>query len=761
MRWLLLCVSLFTSFGLLVVAQAQPPVEKPAEPTYQVRLRFKIEADLQQRYAHYKQMLAGLEAVGFKAAPGRPREELYGDSLSGTIPATGIKALRLDRFVRTAILVPTGFQLPADIEKTVLVRLQLALTGPDRQQELSVRAREQLKPLGFIENTGFDTMRHTSLLGRLPVAALDTLLKDSMETAIPASYKTSTTVQSKSPLIRLAIVIAEPSPPTPDVAMPVAAPPGKEYLDKISPDLKAYLAKIAEADLDKLMRVELVLNGTYLSESLRNELRHSEALFITEGSFGPIVSGLLSASRLTVLAQHRGISTVRLPQGVRPLPSNAATAIEFIPLGRELWPSPNITQVAYSEPKPARRLVIVGDDFRGYETLIGKGLPKKTTLIDTTIELTSEFKPAPLAAGQGLGQSAVAAQAFLRQEPHDEVILVRIDSTTPFQLQQVGEAVQGRPWLTPSLLARKDEYADERTRIEAERLTLRVERQRIQADYTLDEGAEAKRQEYRKKQAVLDAREKAHFDRGIRFEKFIESINTLRDATTVLVGLQWIDGYADMPGSPPHVRFLTKEVLGSARWFQAVELRPGQVWTGLFRDYDNDHVMEFTTRDVMRPDLAFLSWQQADKRAKQELLPENAVVEVTLNWFEVHAVAAEGDDLYRKPLAQFSLNVLKQRDPSGKVLPPDVFEVVARTQAVPDRVENTARGSHYQAIVRFTVPAGGGRYALQLAGTAPRHTGDALAGERAEIHPKITLAVVDPEHRAAGRVVYESLATPE
>ena len=102
MRGWLICVSLFCTLGLLAIAQAQPPAA--INPSYQVRLRYKIDAELQQRYALYKQMLARLQAAGFQPAPGRPREELYGDSLSGVMPATGLGALRLERFLRTAIL---------------------------------------------------------------------------------------------------------------------------------------------------------------------------------------------------------------------------------------------------------------------------------------------------------------------------------------------------------------------------------------------------------------------------------------------------------------------------------------------------------------------------------------------------------------------------------------------------------------------------------------------------------------------------------
>jgi hypothetical protein len=757
MRGWLICVSLFCTLGLLAIAQAQPPAA--INPSYQVRLRYKIDAELQQRYALYKQMLARLQAAGFQPAPGRPREELYGDSLSGVMPATGLGALRLERFLRTAILVPTGYQLPTDAEKTVLVRLELALTGPDRQKELFERAKEQLKTMGFIENEAHDHANHTRLLGRLSVPALDGLLKDTMETPIPSSFKSASMVQQKQPLVRLAIVIAETAPPQADVARATPAPAGKEYLDKISPDLKAFLAKVPEGDLDKLMRVELVLVGNQLTDRFRSQLIHSETRFVTEGSIGNIVTGLTTPSRLTALAQQSEISTVRLPQLPRTPAIPSINAIEFIPLGKNLGTSPYVSTLVSLEPKPATRAVIIGDDFRGYQKLLGEGLPKNTKLIDATAELSLDFKPAPEAEGQDIGQSAKIARGFLKQFPHDEVILVRIDPSTPYQLNQVGEAILGRPWLTPSLIARRDEFKDETSRIESEKLEMRVIRQRIQRDFNLDDVTKAKRDDYRDRQAKLDAREKAHYEQGLRFEAFIHEVASLKGANTACISLQWTDGYTDIPGYAPQLRQLSRDILRGANWYQAVVLRPGQVFTGLYRDVDNDGDMEFSHRSSGRKDLAFLAWDSSKGGAKEPLLPDNTVVQVTLNWFEVHASGDVTDDKYRKPLADFTLNVLKQRDPTGKQLPADAFEVVARTPALPDRVEHNNRGSYYQTIVRFTVPAGGGRYALQLTGTPPAGTGE--VGEKAEIHPKITLEVVDPAKRAAGRVVFESVATPE
>jgi hypothetical protein len=753
MRGCLHYLSLMLTLGLVVVAQAQPP----ASPSYQVRLRFKIDADLQQRYRDYKAMVARLNAVGFVATPGLPRAELYGDTLAGTLPASGFSTLRLERQLRTALLVPAGYQLPADAEKTVLVRLELALTGPDRQKELNDKARDQLKPLGLVENEGYDHQNFTRILGRLPVPALDMLLSDKIEVALPSSFKTVTVSTVKAPLVRLAIVIAEPTPPATDVARPTPAPADKQYLDKISPDLKTLLAKMPEGDLKKLMQVELVLRDSSLSESLRGQLLRSETLYLTEGSFGPIVSGLASPERLALLAQQPEISTVRLPQTVRSPARTNETAFEFLPLGRDLLPLAKITPVAF-HPNKAKKAVIIGDDFRGYEKLLGESLPRNTKLIDITSELNPDFTPHAATTGNDLGLSARLASAFLAKHPHDQVVLVRMDPSTPYQVQQIGEAILGRPWLTPALLARNAEFADEGSRIETEKVELRVIRQLLQRDFTIDEATIAKRENYKKKQEALVVKEKLHFEKGKRFDAFMDQIKLLNGAITSALTLQWVDGYADLPGSNPHVRFLSNDVLRGSAWYQAISLRPGQVWTGLFRDSNHDNAMEFTSnKSVDRPDLAFLSWND-NTAGKQTLLPEGAVVQVTLNWFEVHALG-EADN-HRKPLTNLNINVLKQRDPSGKTLPVDAFEVIARSPVLADRVEHGARGSHYQSILRFTVPAGGGRYALQLTGTLPASTGDGVT-ERAEVHPKLSLEVVDPSKRAAGRVVFESFATTE
>jgi hypothetical protein len=57
--------------------------------------------------------------------------------------------------------------------------------------------------------------------------------------------------------------------------------------------------------------------------------------------------------------------------------------------------------------------------------------------------------------------------------------------------------------------------------------------------------------------------------------------------------------------------------------------------------------------------------------------------------------------------------VLRQRDPETKVLPADAFEVVARSDGLPQRLDNQPGSSTYELVLEFTA-AKAGRYAVRL-----------------------------------------------
>ncbi len=763
MRCLTACLGWCVLIGLVISAQAQPPAGTSPAPSYKVTLRFLIQTDLQQRYSFYRQMLARFERMGFKADPGRPGEEIYGNMLSGTIPATNLSVLRVEPFLRTAILVPAGFDLPADAERMVLVRLELStVLGPGRQSEVAHQARAQLRSLGFVENEGHIHTGHTLLLGRLPVPSLMGLLREDLEVTLSRPTFQGPTIQIKSPLIRLATVIPEPSPPLTDVRR--LAPAEREYLDRISPDLRTFLAKVPEGDVDKLMRVELVLRGYQFNREARSQLVDTEAMFIPEGSFGPVVSGLVTPSRVPLLAQASIVSSVRLPQFADPfvLPGHQVDlGVDFLPLGQEL--QPNISPVSL-RPKPPGRSILVGDDFRGYE----RQLPKHVTLIDVTAENRPSLTPTPYPEGDSVGQSTLLAAAFLKSHPAQDVMLVRIDPALTYQVAEIGNANRGFGWQTEAMAARKEELRLEADRLETERTEVRLLRRRVLSEFGIDADSVAKREEYRKRQTALDALEKEYFAKLNRFQKLEDAVGRLRGASTIAVLQQWDDGYPDLPGQRPQLRFLSHDVLRAATWYQALARRPGQVWSGLFRDQDGDGVMEFTNDlRLQRPDLAFLSWKPFGVSSPQQNLPEGAVVEVTLNWSEAHdpILSQDARDIYRKPLADLTVSILRQRDPTGTKLPTDVFEVVARSPFLPERVENDPRFSIYQNTLRFVVPPGGGRFAIQLAGSPPMSTLPAdiepTMPEKQELRPKLVLEVADPKLRNQGRVVFEQFATPE
>src|SRR5207247_7343652 len=80
-----------------------------------------------------------------------------------------------------------------------------------------------------------------------------------------------------------------------------------------------------------------------------------------------------------------------------------------------------------------------------------------------------------------------------------------------------------------------------------------------------------------------------------------------------------------------------------------------------------------------------------------------------------------GPDLYRVPLANLRLLVLRQRDPTGTKVGTDDFNVIARNDALPQLIERQPNWATYEHVVEFAVDAAG-RFALRLEGTIPPTT---------------------------------------
>jgi hypothetical protein len=140
----------FSSLALLglssVPAQTTGPRDA-AEPwlpaTYKARIFFRIDADRTEHHRQFQAMVKRLASIaGFKKDKGFENEELFADTITGTVPGKTADKLNDVEQVRTVLLVPDGYELPGEAEKPVLVRLYLKSNfGEHRQREVCGTAR--------------------------------------------------------------------------------------------------------------------------------------------------------------------------------------------------------------------------------------------------------------------------------------------------------------------------------------------------------------------------------------------------------------------------------------------------------------------------------------------------------------------------------------------------------------------------------------------------------------------------------------------
>ena len=739
MRRLLLCLSLglTLAFTLGTAAQDQAPA---GEPAYSVQLRFKIDAGRAQRYRLFQTFTKRLAAAGFQKNPGQEGEDHYAAEMTGTLPAKALPALLADSFVQTAVLTPKGFA-PADEQQSVLTRFYLTTAlGINRQKDVTEQARTALAPLGFQESVAADTHGGSQLLGWLPFGRLKQLLTDKQDVLVKPATEPGLTVV-KVPLIKAAVVIPEPDNlKGAQEASPAPALTDKN-LERVSADLRAALASAGE----KKLRVEVVLRSVPApSDPL---LDFQAAGLALDGRFGPVLYGQATAGSITLLAAMPEVSSIRLPQAAR---GYGAFEVDFVPLNRP----------ASSANRPKQiKAVVIASDFTGYQALVGKGLPKNTRLIDFTRELSPDFTPAERGAGDGAASEGTRlAERFVSEHHVDELVLARIDSAAPYQVEAVAATIDGRAWTSPAFLARIAELQQAQRRVEEERSELRVVRRIALDNFGIDPTARANRDKYRQRQKDFDSLEKEVNAKSQRLLDFRAQARELEGASLVLVALTWTDGYADLHGVLPTLRFMDRGALQSAAWWQAVPVRGPGVWEGHFREADG--VLQFAAGGI-RPDLNFMGWRTKAGETNS-LLPAGAVVQLKLQWQEAHdpRYTSSAEDAYRLPIAPLKLLVLRQRDPSGKGVPADLFDVVARSAGWPERLENDARHAVYQTEVKFQV-AQPGRYLVVIEGKQPVSLAPAgsatLLNQKSEIRPRLTVEAIDPAHRAAGQVVFETV----
>ena len=742
----------FTAVAALLLfglpAMAQPPAP-PSPEKYQVLLRYRITSPRDQHVVQYDALVDHLQGLKFafepplEKNPETDREDRSKNYFKGIIAAEKLLNILHNPNVVSVLAMPLDFKLPEEMDKPVRVRLELAGgLGTDRQRELTGQVKALLAVLNFREAIGYDHHGYsrrpfTRIVGTVPAGRLELLLKDLR--GQPAGWF-SPVIPSPdlpSPLrhvnpIQVIEVLTDPEP-IEDVTVP--GPRTPDYLEKITPDLWALVAdKGQETDV---LRVELLFAGILVPEdrSWRATLQEAAPGIFVEGHLGQVVTALVTRGQVKNLASLTPISALRLPRPVRvdidpslALPGATDKALA-------------LSGLAALHQRGQRgqgvRLAIIDTDFRGWEGQVKKGtLPKKTRLVDLTTQDDPDLYPAPYRGNPGqIGHGTQCALAAALAAPEAELILIRIDAQSPYQIDEVVRYIRG-DLVSPTIDRRRDELASARVELNFLRSQVLLERRVILENFYDETDLEkafgflgpvygwvfSPRAWHREQMAYVERLDTALRDRNRRFFAFVDEVRALKGISLATSALVWNEGFA-VGGASPLSRAFDRTVKGPPLlWFQAAGNTRGQTWSGLYHDIDNNGLMEFAPpgsklkKGQWTTELNFLAWKPFSKEQLSDL-PAGARVRIALQWREPHDpdyyLRSGEEDFYRRPLADLRLSILRQRDPDVKLLPADAFDLVAVSSGVPQRLEHQPSSSVYELVLETTLDKGG-RYALRL-----------------------------------------------
>ena len=480
--------------------------------------------------------------------------------------------------------MPHGAKPPED--KTQLVRVELELMNglnPEDQRRLSEQTFEVLAGLQFRGAVGYDPRGYTRLVGSLPYNRLETLLTDPRLQPAgarqPGPFKNVWAVRRAEVLPGMPLPVPRPRPPQ--------VPKGQE---KLSPALRELFSDAAGAA--KPTHLEVILAATPRTEddSYRGMLVRAAPGLVVEGRLGPLVSVVASpiqASALAALPAVTGVRLPRLPQPARPTASPDNT--RWQPL---LKASGAARLQAMGHRGRGTFLAVIASDFRGWEALMGKELPPTTRLIDLTRERNADLQPDPFPAGQGPGSGTRHALTIARLAPEVNLTLIRIDPAAPYMLEAAARAINGDPVRSIGLDNRQYQLDREQSALDKRRDELLEERRIVFLDFRQEGEAVTRRKAYFDKQKAYDqdaARFYATLDRYLQFQRDLASLRGIRVVASVLA---WHDGFP-VDGTSTLSRYFDDRPFRAALWFQAGGDTRGQSWTGLFRDADDNGVMEF------------------------------------------------------------------------------------------------------------------------------------------------------------------------
>ncbi len=727
-------LSLITALLLASAAPAQR-IAPPPPATYDAQVRYRIRTGGNERIVQFREMTRYLESIGFKRIestdPNEPADA-DADRMAGTLPSNRVADLFREPHVKTVLLMPAGYKLPENPNQRALVQLKLAdHLSLNRQRDLFFQTLDKLRQIGLIEKVGYDHAGFTRILGTIPAADVDLLLADLR--TLPAGWLTPQMpiedlpepIRDVTPT-RIAEVLAEPEgvPPSMDVPPPPAPAAGQEFLAKIAPDLRA-------AEGVAPIRFEVVLTRTpNLDDTTWRDLFSIVERIAVEGRIGPVVSVIGPPAAINTLAAMSEVATVRPPRAATI--QSGAMPTQGRGHGTQILAATGLDRLHQLGYRGAGvRIAIIDAEFAGLSNELSK-----SPLIDLTAARNYTLLPDSLPPGAGRGGQLAAAARLAA--PDAELMLIRVDPAAMYQLLTVARFMHGDAFRPESLVSRNRELLAENDTLRVDRSKLTAERAALLNEFSQDEDYVQKRKALDARTAALAQREQQYNDRLARFYELEAGLAELRTVNIVVCPLAWDEGYP-FDGSGPLSRYLHDIFYGGPRakpvsqprlptapalWFQAAGNTRGQAWNGPLNDIDGNGAIEFAPLSIKLPpgrwsrEVNFLGWQGAERSVN---LPAGAKVRLAFQWTEAHDPTVSdlpGPDLYRTPLADLHLLVLRQRDPSGTKVGSDDFNVIARAAPLPQLIERQPSWATYEYVLEFAVDAAG-PFAVRLEGYIP------------------------------------------
>jgi hypothetical protein len=751
-------------------AGGQAPAPAPPKE-YDVILRYRIVGGRNERLAGYLAMTRYLKSIGYVPNPDQeidPRD-VNETRLMGSMPSTvDRKLLFLEPHIEAVLLMPGGYKLPDDLATPVKVQLELASgLPPDRQRVFADQVRAKVRRLGFQEAIGYDHRGHTRLLGLIRSGEVETLLRDLRWQ--PSGWlapeermaEVAPPLRNASP-IRVIEVLPEPEGASPRGWGAVAERVTVDATQKLSPELRA---RPREGDTAR-ERYEVFLTYAPGPDDAvwREVLQRAAPELVIEGRLGTMVTAVASPKDLLPLAGLPIVSGIRLPRAATPSPR---------PVGDTKGDNAEVLRAAGVSNLHALghrgrgvRAAVVGGDFRGWERYRGKELPAETRYVDLTAERNPTIEPDPFpgeASGDGAGTQAALALALAA--PESELTIIRIDPAAPHQLDAVVRLLRCEPFLSESLLQRRADLRADAEELRLRRQELNEERRRVLSDFRQTDEAVQRREAHFRKAAQQEKDERAWQGRQNRYFDILEAQRALGGIQVVASSLVWDSGYP-ASGDSPLTRLFSDDPPCRFWWFQSAGNTRGQTWAGMFRDTDGNGVMEYAAAEAglvpgrWTRELNFLGWQPHDKEVGPDL-PDKLRVRLSVQWREAHdpSLFQPSADLYRAPLADLRVVVLRQRDPSGRQVGADEFDVVGQSTGLAQRIDNGPSSATYEHVVEFTADPTG-RYAVRVEGRTPGGVRPSTVAslpaqyEGWEMWPRVHVEALDAESRRAGRPVF-------